>query len=82
MYSPMPDHAAVEEYVRVLTAPGAMTAALNWYRAMGRDFRDLPSVKVPTTYVWSTADVAVARAARNAATNTPTPTTNSSSWTM
>ncbi|WP_068156037.1 alpha/beta fold hydrolase [Rhodococcus phenolicus] len=62
MYSPMPDHAAVEEYVRVLTAPGAMTAALNWYRAMGRDFRDLPSVKVPTTYVWSTADVAVARA--------------------
>ncbi|WP_420752696.1 alpha/beta fold hydrolase [Rhodococcus sp. O3] len=63
MYNPMPDHAAVDEYVRVLTAPGAMTAALNWYRAMSRDFRDLPSVKVPTTYVWSTADVAVGRAA-------------------
>src|SRR4051794_4421450 len=26
---------AVDEYVAVLSAPGALTAALNWYRAMG-----------------------------------------------
>lgn len=62
MYHPGPDRDAVDEYVRVLAEPGAMTAALNWYRAMRRDFRDLPSVKVPTTYVWGTADVAVGRA--------------------
>src|SRR3712207_9559458 len=31
---------AVDEYVAVLSAPGALTAALNWYRAM----RDRKSV--------------------------------------
>ena len=53
---------AVDEYVAVLSAPGALTAALNWYRAMSSDVR-VDKVAVPTTYVWSDADVAIGRTA-------------------
>lgn len=53
----------VEEHVRLLSQPGALTAAMNWYRAMTRAFGDLPPVRVPTTYVWSTADPALGPAA-------------------
>ncbi|MBO0840254.1 MAG: alpha/beta hydrolase [Sciscionella sp.] len=58
----------VDEYVARLSQPGALTAALNWYRAMPRRDATNPSeragssvgaVTVPTLYVWSTADVAV-----------------------
>ncbi|MCK0092352.1 alpha/beta hydrolase [Rhodococcus sp. F64268] len=52
---------AVDEYVRVLRRPGALTATLNWYRAMTPDTGALPPVKVPTTYIWSTDDAAVGR---------------------
>ncbi|MDQ4036996.1 MAG: alpha/beta hydrolase [Actinomycetota bacterium] len=55
---------SVEHYVSVLSEPGALTATLNWYRAMHRrDFTDMPPVTVPTTYVWSTKDLAVGEAA-------------------
>lgn len=50
-----PSH--VEEYVRRLSEPGALSAALNWYRA-GRPGGDVGKVEVPTLYVWSTEDVA------------------------
>ncbi|MGY1813501.1 alpha/beta fold hydrolase [Blastococcus sp. SYSU D00820] len=53
---------AVDEYVAVLSAPGALTAALNWYRAMSSDI-PVDDVAVPTTYVWSDADVAIGRVA-------------------
>jgi pimeloyl-ACP methyl ester carboxylesterase len=56
---------AIEEYVSVLSAPGALTAALNWYRAMSSDTRVDP-VAVPTTYVWSGGDAAVGRTAAEA----------------
>jgi pimeloyl-ACP methyl ester carboxylesterase len=56
---------AVDEYVAVLSAPGALTAALNWYRAMSSDIRVDP-VEVPTTYVWSDGDVAIGRTAAEA----------------
>ena len=56
---------AVDEYVAVLSAPGALTAALNWYRAMSSDAR-VDKVEVPTTYVWSDADVAIGRTAAEA----------------
>jgi pimeloyl-ACP methyl ester carboxylesterase len=56
---------AVDEYVSVLSAPGALTAALNWYRAMSSDIRVDP-VEVPTTYVWSDGDVAIGRTAAEA----------------
>lgn len=52
----------VDEHVRVLSEPGALTAALNWYRAMSRDINELGPVTVPTTYVWSTGDAALGRA--------------------
>ncbi|MFD4292525.1 alpha/beta fold hydrolase [Rhodococcus sp. NPDC058505] len=56
------DPALVDEHVRVLTEPGALTAALSWYRAMGRDVAETPAVRVPTTYVWSDGDDALGRA--------------------
>ena len=64
----MDDTDAVAEYYRVLSEPGAMTAALNWYRA--NDFSgggiELPPVTVPTMYVWSTDDKALGREAAEA----------------
>jgi pimeloyl-ACP methyl ester carboxylesterase len=56
---------AVDQYVAVLSAPGALTAALNWYRAMSSGPRVDP-VTVPTTYVWSDGDVAIGRTAAEA----------------
>jgi pimeloyl-ACP methyl ester carboxylesterase len=53
---------AVDSYVAVLSAPGALTAALNWYRAMSSGTAVDP-VEVPTTYVWSDGDVAIGRVA-------------------
>jgi pimeloyl-ACP methyl ester carboxylesterase len=59
---------AIDEYVAVLSAPGALTAALNWYRAMSSDIR-VDTIGVPTTYVWSDGDVAIGRTAAEACTN-------------
>lgn len=57
----------VEEYVRVMREPGAMTAALNWYRAVDRSFLDgMGLVTAPTMYVWSTEDIALGREAAEA----------------
>ena len=51
---------AAEEYLSVLTQPGAITAALNWYRATSFwDGGDKGPVTVPTLYVWSDGDVAL-----------------------
>ncbi len=37
-----------------MAEPGALTAALNWYRAMDGDvLDDLLPVAVPTLFVWS-----------------------------
>jgi pimeloyl-ACP methyl ester carboxylesterase len=52
----------VDDRVRAMSQPGALTAALNWYRAV--DFtlvRDVGAISVPTLYVWSTGDVALGR---------------------
>ena len=59
---------AIDEYVAVLSAPGALTAALNWYRAMSSKDR-VDHVGVPTTYVWSDGDVAIGRTAAEACAN-------------
>jgi pimeloyl-ACP methyl ester carboxylesterase len=54
-------------YVEALTEPGAMTAALNWYRAMDLStLSGLRPVTVPTLYVWSTGDAAIGRTAAEA----------------
>lgn len=49
--------ASAEAYVRHLSQPGALTAALNWYRA-GRPDGAIGIIDVPTLYVWSTEDIA------------------------
>lgn len=50
----------VDDYVRPLLEPGALIGPLLWYAAMqGPEFGQVPAVEVPTTFVWSDADVAV-----------------------
>lgn len=51
----------VEPYVELLSGPGAMTAALNYYRAMDAALTGIGKTTVPTLYVWSTNDVALGR---------------------
>jgi pimeloyl-ACP methyl ester carboxylesterase len=59
----LPD-AAVERYVRHMREPGALTAALGWYRAMPWSAREaVGKVRVPTLHVWSTRDAFLGRAA-------------------
>jgi pimeloyl-ACP methyl ester carboxylesterase len=51
-----------EEYVRLLSQPGALTAALNWYRAMQPGLvGEIGPITTPTLFVWSTNDVALGR---------------------
>lgn len=54
---------SVDAYLEHLSEPGALLAALNWYRAMTREFGNVPAVTVPTTYVWSTKDPALGEVA-------------------
>ena len=49
----------VEEYVSRLSEPGALTAALNWYRAANLSTLRPDKISVPTLYVWGTEDVAI-----------------------
>lgn len=51
-----------EEHLQLLSQPGALTAVLNWYRAMTADLANLAPARVPTTYVWSDQDMAIGRA--------------------
>ncbi|MCZ6853773.1 MAG: alpha/beta fold hydrolase [Gammaproteobacteria bacterium] len=53
----------VEEYLAVFSEPGALTGALNWYRAAGFDAPtpDL-NVKLPYLFIWGNQDPAVGRA--------------------
>ena len=55
---------AVEGNVRRLSEPGALTAALNWYRALDT-YKPVPAgpVTVPTLYVWGTDDLALGETA-------------------
>jgi pimeloyl-ACP methyl ester carboxylesterase len=51
---------------RLLDDPGGLAGALRWYRAMPLDTSvglRAGAVTVPTTYVWSTADIAIGRRA-------------------
>jgi pimeloyl-ACP methyl ester carboxylesterase len=54
------------EYLEAMKEPGALTGALNWYRALPYEasaVRDAKPVTAPTLYVWSTGDVALGRKA-------------------
>jgi pimeloyl-ACP methyl ester carboxylesterase len=50
----------VEGYVRPMLAPGALTGALGWYRAISAaDLEGLGPSTVSTTFVWSDGDLAI-----------------------
>lgn len=53
----------VEENVRRLREPGALTAALNWYRALGLQPSETGRLRVPTLYVWGDQDIALGKTA-------------------
>jgi len=56
-----------EEYLSVLTEPGALTAGLNYYRATSfAEAAQIGPIATPTMYVWSTGDVALGRDAAEA----------------
>jgi pimeloyl-ACP methyl ester carboxylesterase len=55
-----------DEYVTRMRAPGALTAALNWYRALPLDRGGLDPITTPTLYVWGDADFALGPAAARA----------------
>jgi pimeloyl-ACP methyl ester carboxylesterase len=48
----------VQENIRRMAEPGALTAMLNWYRALNMEGR-IGKVSVPTLYIWGTEDMAV-----------------------
>ena len=54
--------ADVEAYVALMRG-GALTPALAWYRAMGRELATTPPVRVPTTFLWGERDRATSTAA-------------------
>jgi pimeloyl-ACP methyl ester carboxylesterase len=55
---------AVDHYVSRMQEPGALTAALGWYRALPVSSRDpVGTVRVPTLHLWSTGDAFLGRAA-------------------
>ncbi len=54
-------------FVEAMSQPGALTAALNWYRATEVDsMKDVGKIDVPTMYIWSTEDIALGRDAAEA----------------
>jgi pimeloyl-ACP methyl ester carboxylesterase len=63
VYAGLPD-ASVDAHVRDMAAPGALVAAVDWYRAMSaKASAAVPPCAVPTLYVWSDADPAIGRGA-------------------
>lgn len=53
-----------DRYLEALTQPGALRAALSWYRAMDvASIGGLGPITMPTMFVWSTDDVAIGREA-------------------
>ena len=56
-----------EQYLSVLRQPGALTAALSYYRAQSaRDLEGLGPITAPTLHVWSDEDAALGATAAHA----------------
>jgi pimeloyl-ACP methyl ester carboxylesterase len=49
----------VDSYARALAQPGALSAALAWYRAATPFSLRAPRVQAPTLYVWGSSDAAL-----------------------
>ncbi len=61
------DTEEVRRFVERMLEPGAMTAALDWYRATEpHALTDVGAITVPTLYVWSDEDIALGRVAAEA----------------
>jgi pimeloyl-ACP methyl ester carboxylesterase len=58
--------ASAEAYARALADPGALAAALAWYRAAGPSILRVPAVAVPTCHLWGASDPALGRRATEA----------------
>jgi pimeloyl-ACP methyl ester carboxylesterase len=58
--SGLADH-DTDPHIAVLADRDAMRSALNWYRAYDFTTMGLPDITVPTLFVWSPEDVAIAR---------------------
>ena len=59
--------AEAEEYVALMRQPEALTAALNWYRAVSADdLAKMGPVTTPTLYLWSDQDPSMSRKAAEA----------------
>ena len=55
---------SIAEYLSVLGNPGALEAALAWYRAAGALANmEVGAVAMPTLYLWGDTDASVGRAA-------------------
>ena len=61
IYGNGPASAHADDYVALLSQPGALTAALNYYRALGLTSSTGARTTVPTLYVWSSGDTALGR---------------------
>jgi pimeloyl-ACP methyl ester carboxylesterase len=57
--------AEVDQNVARLSAPGALTATLNWYRALDNKLLGLP-VATPTLFIWGSGDLALGATAAKA----------------
>ena len=60
-----------EEYLAVFSEPGALSAALNWYRAVELRPQDAgvlfePALRLPVLFVWGSSDPVVGAAALEA----------------
>lgn len=68
LWSSIPEE-QVEEYLSVFSRPGALTAALNWYRANAvllekrREGPKFGAVQHPTLLIWGNQDIAIGRVA-------------------
>jgi pimeloyl-ACP methyl ester carboxylesterase len=53
----------LDAHFLTLGEPGALEAAINWYRANNIASAAIPPVSMPTLYIWGTADASVGRRA-------------------
>jgi pimeloyl-ACP methyl ester carboxylesterase len=66
MLDPVGSRSKVDRYAARMLEPGALTAALNWYRATRPEDARPGAITVPTLFVWSSADTGVGPAAARA----------------
>lgn len=61
IYADWTDPVAVERNVSLLSQPGALEAALHWYRASTRGAHTDGAIELPVLYLWSDGDPAMGR---------------------